>query len=236
MKIWGYWATFGWALLAFIAGLAAGTGAQLWLSGGQWSAVVESQFDGRAFTIYVFISNLATISMLCLAVWLAGASLRDYFALLWPSVQSAIVGFCCAVVLIIASDLALYLGGRELVTSFQMQTFTSALSDGWFVPMTLAAVLMAPAGEEFMFRGFLFRGWVRPGRATWPAIVVISILWAVLHVQYDWIGIFQVFAIGIFLGWTRLRSGSALLTMALHAMVNLEGTIETAIRIYYFRT
>ena len=37
----------------------------------------------------------------------------------------------------------------------------------------------------------------------------------------------EIFAAGLFLGWMRWRSGSMLLTFLLHALFNLEGTIET---------
>jgi membrane protease YdiL (CAAX protease family) len=63
---------------------------------------------------------------------------------------------------------------------------------------------------------------------------VISVLWAALHVQYDWTGIAQIFVIGIFLGWMRWRSGSLLLTMLLHALFNLEGMAETILQIRFF--
>jgi hypothetical protein len=52
----------------------------------------------------------------------------------------------------------------------------------------------------------------------------------VVHVQYDWFVIVQVFGFGVVLGWMRWMSGSTLLTMALHALINLEGMIETAIK------
>jgi hypothetical protein len=100
--------------------------------------------------------------------------------------------------------------------------------------MWIAAVILAPAGEEIIFRGFLFRGFVTSPRSAWPAIVVISILWASLHIQYDWAGMLQIFIIGLFLGWVRLTSGSVLLTFLLHALFNLEGTIETVLAIKFF--
>jgi hypothetical protein len=59
-------------------------------------------------------------------------------------------------------------------------------------------------------------------------------LWAALHVQYDWTGILQIFIIGLFLGWMRWRSGSTLLTLLLHALFNLEGTLETVLQIRFF--
>ena len=43
--------------------------------------------------------------------------------------------------------------------------------------LTFAIVIVAPIGEEIVFRGFLYRGLVRPGREM-LAIVVISLAWA----------------------------------------------------------
>src|SRR5262249_2675623 len=87
------------------------------------------------------------------------------------------------------------------------------------------------AGEEAMFRGFLFRGWARSARGAFPAIVVISAIWAVIHVQYDWFGIAQIFCTGLLLGWVRWRSGSALLTLAMHGAMNAWATVETIIKL-----
>ena len=85
---------------------------------------------------------------------------------------------------------------------------------------------------EAPFQKFL--GFVRSERSVWPAIVVISILWAALHIQYDWTGILQIFVIGLFLGWMRWRSGSTLLTFLLHTLFNLEGTLETVVQMRFF--
>ena len=60
------------------------------------------------------------------------------------------------------------------MTPFQLESYTTAAAEGRAPAMLAAAILVAPAGEEVMFRGFLFRGWARSDRVTWPAIVVIS--------------------------------------------------------------
>jgi membrane protease YdiL (CAAX protease family) len=144
-----------------------------------------------------------------------------------------VFGIAALVVLIAAGDALLYLSGRDLVTAFQLQSYTTAAAAGWLPAMFVAAIVIAPAGEEAMFRGFLFRGWVRSPRSVWPAIVVISILWAMLHIQYDWTGVLQIFVVGLFLGWMRARSGSLVLTFLLHALFNLEGTLETLALIHF---
>jgi hypothetical protein len=57
---------------------------------------------------------------------------------------------------------------------------------------------------------------------------------AALHIQYDWTGILQIFVIGLFLGWMRWRSNSTLLTLLLHTLFNLEGTMETMAQMRFF--
>jgi membrane protease YdiL (CAAX protease family) len=143
------------------------------------------------------------------------------------------LGIAALVVLIAAGDALLYLSGRDVVTPFQVQSYTTAAAAGWLPAMFAAAILIAPAGEEAIFRGFLFRGWARSPRVLWPAIILISILWAMLHIQYDWAGVLQIFVIGLFLGWMRSRSGSLVLTFLLHALFNLEGTLETLALIHF---
>ena len=65
---------------------------------------------------------------------------------------------------------------------------------------------------------------------------MISALWAVIHTQYDWYGIFQIFLIGLLLGWVRWRSGSTLLTIVLHALINAWATLQTIIKVELARS
>jgi hypothetical protein len=233
MRIWGYWATLGWAVLAFLAGQFIGFGLLLWLRAGSWNLIVETPYDGVLVTLFILISNPIMIGVLALAVRFVRANQAEYFALHWPPTRYVTVGIAWLVVLIAVCDALLYLTGRAVVTPFQLQSYTTAAAEGWLPAMAFAAIIVAPAGEEIMFRGFLFRGWARSERSTWPAIVVISLLWAGLHVQYDWTGVLQIFVVGLFLGWTRWRSGSTLLTFLLHALFNLEGTFETLVQVHF---
>jgi membrane protease YdiL (CAAX protease family) len=233
MKIWGYWTTLGWSIVACLVGQFAGFGVLLWLRRGDWDSILQTPFDGVLVTIFIAIANPVTIVMLAIAVRIARSDLSDYFALKWPAAYDLRLGIATLVALIAAGDALLYLSGRDVVTAFQVQSYTTAAAAGWLPAMFAAAILIAPAGEEAIFRGFLFRGWARSPRVVWPAIILISILWAMLHIQYDWAGVLQIFVIGLFLGWMRWRSGSLLLTFLLHAMFNLEGTLETLALIHF---
>jgi hypothetical protein len=234
MKIWGYAATLGWALLAFVAGQFVALAVLLWLRFSDLGSLLAVPFDGAMVTLFILIANPITIAIIVVAVVLAHARPTDYLALRLPPTRDLIVSLISLVALIAAGDLLLYLAGYPLVTPFQMQSYTTAGAEGWLPALLVGAIIVAPAGEEIMFRGFLFRGWARPDRSPWPAIVVLSLLWALLHVQYDWTGLLQIFIIGLFLGWMRARSGSILLTFLLHALFNLEGTLETLVQIQFF--
>ncbi|MGD0419833.1 MAG: type II CAAX endopeptidase family protein [Xanthobacteraceae bacterium] len=234
MKIWGYWATLGWAFLAFFAGQFVALAVLLWWRLSDLNSVLATPFDGVMVTLFIVIANPVTIAVIALAVRLARAQQAEYLALKLPPKRDLWVGLVWLVGLIAVGDALLYISGYPLVTPFQVQSYTTAAAEGWLPALLLGAVIVAPAGEEIVFRGFLFRGWARSDRTMWPAIVVISLLWAALHVQYDWTGILQIFVIGLFLGWMRWRSGSSLLTFLLHALFNLEGTLETVLQIHFF--
>ena len=233
MKIWGYWATLGWSVLAYFLGQMAATPIVLWWQQGDLVSLARTPYDAPTVTLSVLLLNPVTVAVLLVAVRLAKAHPKEYFALTWPRAHDVATGILGLVCLIAASDGALYLTGRDLVTSFQLQSYSTAVA-GWLPAMLFAAIIVAPAGEEILFRGFMFRGFVRPGRPAWPGVIATAVLFAVPHVQYDWVGVTQILVVGLFLGWVRLRSGSTLLTFLLHALFNLEGTIETVLQAHYF--
>jgi uncharacterized protein len=234
MRIWGYWGTLGWAFLAFVASQFLALAALLLLGISDLDSLVNAPFDGKLVTLFIVIANPIMISIIVLAVVAARAPLADYLGLTVPPRRYAGIGVACLIGLIAIGDALLYLGGYQLVTPFQVQSYTTAAAEGWLAALWISAVVIAPAGEEVLFRGFLFRGWARSDRAAWPAIIIISLLWAALHVQYDWTGIVQIFVVGLFLGWIRWRSGSTVLTFLLHALFNVEGTLETVVQVHLF--
>ena len=61
-------------------------------------------------------------------------------------------------------------------------------------------------------------------------IAFTALMWALVHVQYDWYVTGQVFVFGLLLGWMRWATGSTLLTIVLHGLINLEGMLETVVQ------
>jgi membrane protease YdiL (CAAX protease family) len=66
-------------------------------------------------------------------------------------------------------------------------------------------------------------------------VVITSLLWALIHLQYGPYEISTVFILGLILGVARLTTGSIYTSIAMHAFVNLVATAEVAVYIHYFR-
>jgi membrane protease YdiL (CAAX protease family) len=92
----------------------------------------------------------------------------------------------------------------------------------------LAVVVGAPVGEEIFFRGFLFAGLAKSRLGGTGAIVLSSLAWAVIHVQYDPFDMAYIFLLGLVIGAFRLKTNSLWPPILMHALVNLIAMIQTA--------
>jgi len=170
------------------------------------------------------------IAVLAFAARLRRWTPVDYLALNIPRRSEIVFAVLCTIALMIVFDALMFVSGRNLVPSFQIEAYQTAKDAGLLLWMMLAFIVVAPVGEEVAFRGFLYRGLMRPAYER-LAIVVISLAWALLHIQYDWLGMAQIFAAGLTLGWFRWASGSTTLTIMMHALINCEAMLETAIKV-----
>src|SRR5262245_3317362 len=90
----------------------------------------------------------------------------------------------------------------------------------------LALVVAGPLAEEFLFRGFLFSGFLQSRLGPFGAIALTALAWAAIHGQYDLYGMGTVAAIGVVLGLIRWRTGSLWLCALLHGVMNAVASIE----------
>jgi membrane protease YdiL (CAAX protease family) len=139
------------------------------------------------------------------------------------------IALLALVVFLPALDAAAWLAGQQVVTDFQKDIYVAARRAGTLLLLWVALVVAAPLWEEIAFRGFIYRGWVRSSRSVIPGIILISAFFAILHLQYNWFGILQVFCVGLLLGWARWRSGSTYLAMLMHAIINFYSTVQTVV-------
>ena len=230
-KAWGRGATFGLALLELLAGQIAALFALTFWYGQGLAHLPNFSGDGVAITLVIAVSTPVQVGLLALFARRTGINAADYLGLKWPSRGELLFGLAAMVGLIVAGNLVSWLLGQNIVTPFQADIYTTASASGWLLWLLIAVAIVTPIGEEILFRGFLFRGWLRAPRDAWPVIIVISLLWALIHVQYDWYVIGQIFVFGLLLGWLRWASGSVILTILLHALINAEGMFETFVNL-----
>jgi len=231
---WGLWATLGWVILAFILSSIAGVVVVLiWRPDAimSMSSSADMLKDGPLISITTVASAVVQIGTLALAAKLAHWPVGEYLGLVRPATRPAVIAIAVLIVFLLGYDGLTYLLGRDIVTPFQVDTYRTARDSGALPLLWLTLVIVAPVAEEIMFRGFLFRGWVRSEQSAIPAILIISLLFAAIHVQYDWFGIVQVFFIGLLLAIARWRTGSTLVTIAMHVLANFWATIESMIKV-----
>ncbi|MBX9777705.1 MAG: CPBP family intramembrane metalloprotease [Xanthobacteraceae bacterium] len=235
-KTWGYFATFGWSLLAYlIASVVAFALLYLW-------DPVTFRFDiehsdamksARYVGLTTVVTNVFLVGLLIGVVWIARATAKDYLALSWPSRQEVTAGLISLVILLPALDALAYLVGQPIIPPFVIDVYKSAQSTGSLPLLWLAIVVAAPVAEEIIFRGFIFHGWVPPtAQRPMIGILFVTALFTVIHIQYNWFGLLQVFMIGLLLTWTRWRSGSTLLPMLMHVIANFYAMMQAVV---YFR-
>jgi uncharacterized protein len=198
-------------------------------------ALPDFSGDGAAITLVIAVSTPVQVLLLVLFVRRSGENPAQYLGWVWPRRAELVFGIVSVVALIAAANLVSWLAGHNLVTPFQMDIYQTARGTAWLLPLLLAIIVITPIGEELLFRGYLFRGWLQSPNDAWPVIVATSGLWAIIHLQYDWFVIAQVFSFGLLLGWMRWATGSVILTTLLHALINTEGMIEAVVAAHWLR-
>jgi len=234
-RVWKFWGTSLWGLLIFVA-LFLGQGATLLIlllmekdtAGLSFSGLLQHiAMGGKALSLSV----LTGLPAVLFAIWIATRSARqrfaDYLALNRPSWKMLLIGAVSLGVLVECWDLLAKATGREVSPGFMMDTLKAAQADNSLWLLVLAIVVAAPVTEEFFVRGFLYRGWSQSFLRIPGAIILSSAVWTLMHLQYNWFFLGQVFTIGLLLGYLRYRSNSTWLTVVIHGLNNLAATIQT---------
>jgi membrane protease YdiL (CAAX protease family) len=228
---WGLWATIGWTLLCVVVLFAAQTAALIiFLVAGfatNHSVPIEKlPTNGNVIALAILLGTAAVVGLIALLVRVRHYPIGDYLALTMPPARSVLTAIAGLAVLLCSSDLISYSLGRPLVPAVMVDVYQTA----WLPWLLFAVVVVAPLGEEALFRGFLYQGVAGSRAGPIVAIIVSTFDWALLHVQYDWYGIVSIAAAGLYLGVVRYGAGSLLLTILLHAVSNVVATVELVVQ------
>jgi CAAX protease family protein len=230
--IWRFWGTLLWGLFIFAAMLLGQIAAGAWLilwQGGPYNiaAAVHALGGGLSVPLSVIMGLPAVLAALWLAISRSRMPFADYLALRWTTWTNLLLGVVALFVLVMGWDLVSRATGRAVEPGFMGEVLKSASADGALWLLVIAFCVAAPVTEELFARGFLYRGWSESFLGPVGAIILSSLLWTSLHLQYEWFFLGEVFSIGLLLGYLRYRSGSIWLTIVLHGANNLAATLQT---------
>ena len=95
--------------------------------------------------------------------------------------------------------------------------FSQLVGTAQYLLAFVSLVIVAPIAEEVLFRGYLF-GKLRKYAPVWLAILITSVLFGIVHFQWN-VGL-DVFALSIVLCLLRVVSGSLWPSILLHMVKN----------------
>jgi membrane protease YdiL (CAAX protease family) len=224
LMVLGRWATVDLSIfavvLSWVSAVIAVVGIQVMMPAHKFTGS-----DGTMLAVFELVSTPVQVVTLMLASRRSGFNVFAYLGLdilRRRHIVVTVAGLVVWTVFLATLGLAL---GRDMEPWF-VKIYRSAQADGSLVWLWLAVVVAAPIGEELLFRGFMFRGFVHAPRDAIPSIVLISLIWSLGHIQYGWYEIAELFVFGVLLGLVRWSTGSTTLTILLHMVNNLVASIE----------
>jgi hypothetical protein len=234
---WDPWATAGFTALIALAFLAAQTALAIPYVMFKVAsspdkdvdrALAALESDGSFLGVAEIVGGLIAVALTVLIVWLRrGPRIREYLALRAGPRAVLLRWLLGAAVLAALLDGVAYLFGYPVIPDWVEEVYRTAV----FLPLLiLAFVVVAPMVEEVVVRGFLFEGLRHSRLGDAGTIVLASLAWAVVHMQYEWFYIGQVFVVGLLLGAARSWTGSLIPPIAMHALYNAIGTLQAALQ------
>lgn len=174
--------------------------------------------DGNLITTATIASAVVCSGLIFIIVKVRrGASFTEYLALKSLSSKSIIAMLAITIVFIGLSSLANLFLERPADSDF----ITSAYSTVTSVPLFwIAIVVFGPVFEELFIRGFLFIGFMKSRLGPVGAVILTTLVWALLHVQYGFYEITIIFILGLILGIVRYKTGSLWAPVIIHALNN----------------
>ena len=189
-------------------------------------ALLAAEEDGFLISVATFFTTVICTSLVIGIIKLKGHTvLKDYLGLRPVAGKTLLKWIGVLVVFVALSDSLTIALGRPVTPEFMLSTYSSAQPLWMF---WLALVVCAPLFEEIFFRGFLHKGLAGSFLRPAGAIIATAILWALIHLQYDFYGMATIGVAGLLLGTARVHTGSLLTPMLLHALMNVVATSQAA--------
>lgn len=193
------------------------------------SELMALQTHGDIISWVAIVSGILTTGIIWIFIKAKkGLSFKEYLAFKTPAGKQVVLW------LGIALGFFLFL---ELIATTSDGFSTSFMSDVYsttsnLLPLYLGVGVIGPIFEEIFFRGFLFagieRGIKNENSGQW-AVLITSIIFTIIHTQYDWQVLMLLFPLGLMLGYSRLYSKSLWVPIILHMANNIASIALTGL-------
>lgn len=233
---WGFWGTTIWSVLLlalFVALQVAFLFFYITVTSAPGSDINYSEemtglrYNGDVLAFATFFTTIVCVPIILGVIKLKrGSRLADYLPLTAPPVRTLALWSAAVVLYVIASDVTSLLTDNPVVPEFMEEAYASA---GHKALLWAAIVLAAPLFEEIFFRGFVMAGLAQSKVGAVGAVVIASLAWATIHVQYDLYGVATIFLFGLMLGAARIKTGSLATPLLLHAFANAIAILEVVL-------
>lgn len=235
-RVWGFWPTFGlgvattviflivqavvaviFTFVTVVPALRAGGGPPEFEA--IYKAVEEAilSHTGLITSLSIIASAVIGGGFVLLMIRARGrAGIAEYLGLRRFSVRTAAVAVAATAGIIAFTALVSVFLDRS-TAGVDLDMYGTSV---WPALLWIAVVLVGPLFEEVFFRGFLFEGFRQSRVGAVGAIALTSVGWAMLHIQYNLIGMGEILVMGIVMGIVRLKTGSLWSTIIIHVLNN----------------
>jgi len=233
-KRWGFWATLGFSVVIivldlFAQGFSIGMAAAM-QSGFSLEASTKELLDGietDGFLISVGTIASAWVGSLAIAavvLFRKGISFKEYLAIKVVPLKEYVRWFGIFLIFLFCWE-GLNVLFDQPISDWMMETYQTAQ---YLALFWVAIVIAAPLVEELFFRGFLFEGLRDSWMGPVGAVLVTSIIWASIHVQYNLFQMVMIGLLGVLLGIAKIKTRSLYTTLAIHSLLNLIAMVQVS--------
>lgn len=168
------------------------------------------------------------------ARWKRGATLANTLLLRsahWSWWQYAAFGVTTVATLVIVQQLLSLLAGQlggdpgdSMRDLLKFREMFGPLTPSTLALLVLLAVVLAPAAEEFVFRGVLFTA-LQKRLGPIISAIILSGAWSLMHRGYSSQNLLALFALGLLFTWIAWRTGSLYPAIFGHATNNFVAVV-----------
>ena len=177
-----------------------------------------------------FVSSILGSLLVLVFIRIKNATINSYLNLNLPNLKISVYFFLVTSVFIFFMEYVSRLYPDLFETDFVLESYKNANN----LPLLyLGVVFLGPLFEEILFRGFLFKGLQRSFLGGTGAVIISSIIFSIIHIQYGFaVIVLLLFPMALLLGYARLKSNSLILPILLHSFNNLLTCIVTHFEVY----